>query len=233
MMMRTVKVIAAVALLGLLGSCYLPNKFDLTMQVAPDGRYAMRYDGTLTQLQFLQRIGTGELQGAKVDEYVTIYENEMRRNSGFKEVTYLGNAEYQVKFDKQGSLAEEKQFSFPVRRGVIVGLRHWTAQSAAGYMDKFKAMNHPALAALAQAGFQNEPNIMEIFGDRLPDRLRQDLKANGFWIRGTIRIWTSAKVGYNNADQVIPGNPAQYIWTIDSLDHDSPHMIMAWTPPKQ
>lgn len=102
---------------ALTASCYLPNKFELTMQVAPDGRYAVAYDGTLTQLLFLQRIGSGELQGHAIDEYVGIYENEMRRNSGFKEVTYLGNAEYQVKYEKQGSLAKEKQYSFPTRRG--------------------------------------------------------------------------------------------------------------------
>mgnify|MGYP000579936802 FL=1 len=71
----------------MLTGCYLPNKFELTMQIAPDGRYATTYDGTLTQLQFLQRIGTGDLVGNQIDEYVGIYENDLRRNSGFKEVT--------------------------------------------------------------------------------------------------------------------------------------------------
>lgn len=216
-----------------LSSCYLPNKFELTMQIAPDGRYATAYEGTLTQLQFLQRIGTGDLVGDKVDEYVGIYENDLRRNSGFKEVTYLGKAEYRVKFEKQGSLAEEKQFSFPERNGVILGLRRWTEASAEGYMSKFRATNDPALPALAAANFANEPNIMEVFGDRLPKKMRADLKANGFWVRGTIRIWTSAKVGYHNAQQVIEGNPTLYVWNIDDLEAKPPEMIMAWTPPSQ
>lgn len=224
---RPLILLAALAL----GACYLPNKFELTMQIAPDGRYAVTYDGTLTQLQFLQRIGSGDLVGGEIDEYVGIYEDEMRRNSGFKEVTYLGNAEYQVKFEKQGSLAREKQFSFPSRRGVILGLRRWTAASAADYIARFEATGHPALPALAAAGFQREPHIMEIFGDRLPAKMRRDLISNGFWVRGTIRIWTSAKVGYHNADQVVEGDPALFVWEIDDLNDPAPQIIMAWTPP--
>ncbi|MEC9267248.1 MAG: hypothetical protein VX464_14395 [Pseudomonadota bacterium] len=216
---------------ALTASCYLPNKFELTMQVAPDGRYAVAYDGTLTQLLFLQRIGSGELQGHAIDEYVGIYENEMRRNSGFKEVTYLGNAEYQVKYEKQGSLAKEKQYSFPTRRGIVLGLRRWTAESAQDYIARFEATGHPALQSLAEAGFANEPHIMELFGDRLPAKMRQDLIANGFWIQGEIRIWTAAKVGYHNANRVVEGNPSLYIWSIDDLNQPSPHMILAWTPP--
>jgi hypothetical protein len=217
----------------MLSGCYLPNKFDLTMQIASDGRYAAAYEGTLTQLQFLQRIGTGDLVGDQIDEYVGIYENDLRRNSGFKEVTYLGKAEYRVKFDKQGSLAREKQFSFPERNGVVLGLRRWTAASAEGYMKKFRATNHPAFPALAAANFANEPNIMEVFGDRLPKKMRDDLTANGFWVRGSIRIWTSAKVGYHNAQQVVEGNPTLYVWNIDSMDAQPPEMILAWTPPSQ
>ena len=215
----------------ILSACYLPNKFDLTMQIAPDGRYAIRYDGTLTELQFLQRIGSGELQGAQIDKYAGIYQAEMRRNSGFKEISYLGKAEYRVKYEKQGSLVKERQFSFPTRRGIILGLRRWTAASAADRLATFEATGHPALAALVKAGFQREPHIMELFGRRLPKKMRDDLIANGFWIRGTIRIRTGAKVGYHNADRVVPGNPSLYVWQIDDLNDRAPQMIMAWTPP--
>lgn len=231
MMKRTLRTAFLLLAAGLVASCYLPNKFELTMQIAPDGRYAISYDGTLTELQFLQRIGSGELQGDQVDEYVSIYENEMRRNSGFKEVSYLGKAEYGVKYERQGSLSREKQFSFPTRRGIILGLRRWTAESAADHIARFEAVGHPALQSMAEAGFANEPNIMELFGDRLPAQMRADLKNNGFWVQGTIRIWTSAKVGYHNAQSVVPGNPSLYIWDINDLDDPSPHMIMAWTPP--
>lgn len=223
-------VFAAFAVL-FLASCYLPNKFNMVMQIAPDGRYAASYDGTLTQLQFLQRLGSGEITGDSVDDYVGIYESEMRRNSGFQEVSYLGGAEYKVKFEKQGSLSKERQFSFPIRKGILLGLRRWTAESAAGYFQRFEALNHPALPALIQNGFQREPNIMEVFGDRLPEKIRQDLRQNGYWIKGTIRIWTSAKVGYHNAQTVVPGNPSMYVWNVTSFEDPAPQLIMAWTPP--
>ena len=231
MLIRLLRPAIAVAALCLLASCYLPNKFTMVMQVAPDGRYSASFDGTLTQLQFLQRLGTGEINSENVDQYVGIYESEMRRNTGFQEVSYIGNAEYRVKFEKQGSLARERQFSFPIRKGVLLGLRRWTPETAAGYFQRFEALNHPALPALIQNGFQREPDIMEVFGDRLPAKIRQDLRANGFWIQGTIRIWTSAKVGYHNAQTVVPGNPAMYVWEVSSLEDPAPQIIMAWTPP--
>lgn len=231
MMTRALKPLLALLLIGMTASCYLPNKFTLTMQVAPDGRYSVSYDGTLTQLQLLQRIGAGELKGAQIDEYVNIYESELRRRTGFKEVTYRGRAEYQVKFERQGSLARERQFSFPTRQGVLMGLRRWTAETAAGYMSRFEQMGHPALFSMREAGFQREPNIMEIFGDKLPQRIRADLEANGWWIQGSIRIWSDAKIGYHNAQQVVPGSPTLYIWDVNDLDTEPPHMIMAWTPP--
>lgn len=215
----------------LLAGCYLPNQFTLTMQIAPDGRYAMSYEGTLTQLPFLQRIGSGELQGDAIDEYVALYESELRRNSGFKEVTYLGKAEYQVQFERQGSLHEERQVSFPNRRGIILGLKRWSPETAQGNIDRFRQTGHPALAALAQAGFLRESHLMEVFGERLPAKMRQDLIANGFWIQGQIRIWTDAEVGYHNAQQVVPGSPTLYIWDIEDLNAAPPHMILAWTPP--
>lgn len=230
MRMKALRVISAISALCLLASCYLPNKFSLVMQVAPDGRYAVTYDGTLTQLQFLQRLGTGEITEDTVDHYVAIYESEMRRNSGFQEVSYLGNAEYQVTFEKQGNLAEERQFSFPIRKGVLLGLRRWTPETAAGYFQRFEQLNHPALPALMGSGFQQEPNVMEIFGDRLPAKVRADLQENGFWTQGTIRIWTSAKVGYHNAASVVEGNPSLYVWEVSSLEDPPPQMIMAWTP---
>jgi len=231
MMLRFLRSISILFAILALTGCYLPNKFDLTMQIAPDGRYALTYNGTLTQLQFLQRIGSGDLTGSRIDEYVGIFESDMRRDSGFKEVTYLGKAEYRVKYEKQGSLVEEKQFSFPSRKGTIVGLRHWTELTTPGYLERFRATGHPALPAMAAANFAREPHIMEIFGDRLPQKIREDLAANGYWVQGKIRIWTSAKVAYHNAQQVVEGNPSLYIWEVDDLAAQPPQMIMAWTPP--
>lgn len=231
MIKRPLRLLCTLIALGLTASCYLPNKFELTMQIAPDGRYAAAYEGTLTQLQFLARLGSKDIVGDQVDEYVTIYENEIRRNTGFKEVSYIGNAEYRVKFETQGSIAREKQFSFPSRKGTILGLRRWTADMAEDKMARYRAMRHPAMASLAAANFANEPHILEIFGDKLPQKIREDLKANGFWVRGRIRIWTSAKVGYHNAQQVVEGNPSLYIWDVVDMEGEPPEMVIAWTPP--
>lgn len=184
------------ALLALAG-CYLPDNFRVDMQVAADGRYAFVYEGDLTQLQFLQRIGTGELDGERLAEYVGIYERDLKRDSGFKEIEYLGNARYRVRYEQSGDLTETRQFSFPRRNAKFIGLR------------------------------VREDGLIELFGDKLPEAHREELLARGFNARGTVRVWAGGEVLTHNAESVTQGNPPLYQWTIRSLRDPTPNLILA------
>ncbi|MBP5858012.1 hypothetical protein KAJ83_13420 [Marivibrio halodurans] len=184
------------ALLALAG-CYLPDNFRADLQVAADGRYAFVYEGDLTQLQFLQRIGTGELDGERLAEYVGIYERDLKRDSGFKKIEYLGNARYHVRYEQSGDLTETRQFSFPRRNAKFLGLR------------------------------VREDGLIEIFGDKLPEQHREELLARGFDARGIVRVWARGEVLTHNAESVTQGSPPLYQWTIRSLRDPTPNLILA------
>jgi hypothetical protein len=190
----------AFALLLPLAGCYLPDDFTTDMQVADDGRFAFVYEGDLTQLQFLQRIGTGELTGERLAEYVGIYERDLKRDSGFKEIEYLGDARYRVRYERSGDLREFRQFSFPRRNAAFIGLRI------------------------------NEDGLIELFGDKLPKQHRDELLARGFNTRGQLRVWVRGEVLDHNAESVTDGNPPLYRWTIRSLEDPTPRLLLVPGP---
>lgn len=194
------RAVAALALLATLAGCYLPDNFRADLQVAADGRFAFVYEGELTQLQFLQRIGTGELDGERLADYVGIYERDLKRDSGFQKVEYLGNARYAVRYERQGNLAETRQFSFPRRNAKFLGLRI------------------------------REDGLIELFGDKLPAEHREELLARGFNARGTVRVWAMGEVLSHNAQSVTQGDPPLYQWTIRSLRDPTPNLILAPAP---
>lgn len=183
------------ACLLLLTGCFLPSNFNATMQIAPDGRFSFRYEGYLTQLQFLQKLGNDELDPDEIEEYVDIFANSLKRDSGFKEVTYISQAKYRVRYERRDSLARMKQFSFPERRAKLVAIKI------------------------------NEQGYIEVFGDKLPNNIKQELKNKGFKLWGNLKIWTSADVVDNNATTVTnQGSTTQYEWDIRSMDHGPPKM---------
>lgn len=187
----------AAAMVLLLTGCFLPSNFEATMQIAPDGRFAFTYKGYLTQLQFLQRIGQEELEGDEIEEYVDIYANSMKRDEGFKEVTYISQAKYRVRYQKQANLAKVRQFTFPSRQGKLIAVK------------------------------LNEQGYIEVFSGSIPASIKPELKAKGFKLWGKVKIWTSAKVQSHNADTVTPqGGNTLYEWDIRSMDHPAPEMLI-------
>ncbi len=191
------RAVAATAAVLLLTGCFLPSAFEASMQVSPDGRFSFQYEGYLTQLQLLQRIGKGELEGDQIQEYAEIYANEMKRDKGFKEVTYISQAKYRVRYSKQGNLARVRQFSFPSRRGKLMAIK------------------------------LNEQGYMQVVGGAVPANIKGELKAKGFKLWGKVKIWTAAKVVSDNADSKSrQGNMGLYEWDIRTMDHPTPQMLI-------
>jgi len=182
--------------LAALAGCYLPDDFRADMQLAPDGRFAFVYEGDLTQLQFLQRIGTGELEGERLADYVGIYERDLKRDTGFTRIEYKGDARYAVRYERSASLAKSRQFSFPRRNGAFLGVRI------------------------------NEAGLIELFGDSLPEQHRVELIDRGFQSRGVLRVWVGGEVLDHNAESVTPGSPPLYQWRFRSIADPPPRLLL-------
>ena len=191
------KKILAIFFIFLLTGCYLPNNFLLNMQISKTGKYAIEYDGTLTHLGFLQKIGRGELNKSEIKENIAKYRYDLIRDKGFKEVTYQDQGRFYTKYSFKGNIKKRKLHSFVQRRGWFISIR------------------------------KTKPGVVEIKGNKLPKRYIDELTASGFNSYGTLRVWTGAKVGFHNAENVVAGDLTLYEWFIKSLHDPLPRMILA------
>lgn len=187
--------VIAVAALLVLNGCYLPDRFELNINIDKSGKYAFVYEGDLIAFNFLRKIGQNE---AKPDdkEEIAVYVQDLKRDTGFESVDYLGQARYRVKYKRQNNILEYSNFSFVRRNGAFITLK------------------------------KGEDGLVRVEGDKPNKQYRDELTAKGFKIRGVVRLWTNARVIDHNAQQVIQGNPTQYVWDIQSFEQPTPKLTL-------
>lgn len=192
---RVTASIFGLAVLLLLSGCYLPDRFQLSMNIDKGGKYAFIYEGDLVAFNFLRKIGQGEVRADDADE-IAVYEQDLKRDSGFEEVTYLGQARYRVKYKRQSNILERGSFSFVRRNAPFMVIK------------------------------RGEDGLVRIEGDKPNKQYRDELVDKGFDTRGVVRLWTNARVLDHNAQQVIQGNPTQYVWDIQSIQQPTPKLTL-------
>ncbi len=192
---KLVRTVVVLAVLLALSGCYLPDRFQLNMNIDKSGKYAFIYEGDLIAFNFLRKIGQGEVRADDKEE-IAVYVQDLERDSAFEEVTYLGNARYRVKYKRQSNILEHPSFSFVRRNAAFMMLK------------------------------RGEDGLIRVEGDKPNKQYRDELKAKGYNIRGVVRIWTNAQVIDHNAEQVIQGNPTQYVWDIQSFEQPTPKMTL-------
>lgn len=195
---RSLRTLVLLAATLMLSSCYLPNNFTINIQITRDGDYAFEYDGSLTHLGFLQKLANRELDEAGKREYQGVYERDLKRDKGFSKVEFDDQARYLVKYRRQGNMNSHKSFSFARRNG-------WFLRIA-----------------------RTQPGVVELNGNKLPKNYIDALIDAGFDTYGTIRVWTNAEVGFENATSVQKGDGMTlYEWQISSMRNPSPRMVLA------
>lgn len=192
---KLVRPVVVLAVLLVLSGCYLPDRFQLNMNIDKSGKYAFIYEGDLVAFNFLRKIGQGEARADDKEE-IAVYVQDLERDSAFEEVTYLGNARYRVKYKRQSNILDHPSFSFVRRNAAFMMLK------------------------------RGEDGLIRVEGDKPNKRYRDELKAKGYNIRGVVRVWTNARVLDHNAEQVIQGNPTQYVWDILSFEQPTPKMTL-------
>lgn len=187
--------VLGLAMLLVLSGCYLPDRFQLNMNIDKSGKYAFIYEGDLVAFNFLRKIGQGEVRADDPDE-IAVYDQDLKRDSGFEEVTYLGQARYRVKYKRQSNILDRPSFSFVRRNAPFMVIK------------------------------RGEDGLVRVEGDKPNKQYRDELVAKGFDTRGVVRLWTNARVIDHNAQQVIQGNPTQYVWDIQSIQQPTPKMVL-------
>ncbi len=195
-LIRSGRVIGAAALCLVLTGCYLPDRFKIELTMEANGDYLYTYSGELMSYNFLKKIGQGEAT-ADDQEQIDIYANDLKRDSGFKTVTYIGNARYRVVYERRNNILENRMFSFVSRRSPFMLLK------------------------------QREDGAVEISGSRPAKQYRDELVAKGFDTRGTILIRSKMRSIEDNADESrLGGEYDLYAWVFETIEKDPPKLVL-------
>ena len=110
------KYLLVFALILILVSCFIPEKFTAKIEINNDGSYSFIYDGILTYL--FARAAAIEAPLSEEDEAeMKEYENEFKEEPEFKKVNYIGKGQFEVLYEKTGKPGEsfyffDEQYSF-------------------------------------------------------------------------------------------------------------------------
>lgn len=191
---RLVVIVLAVA--GLV-ACYVPDDFKAEVRVAANGDYAISYEGILTWVPLYSDIKAGKVPASEIPEKLAYFEDDLRRDSYFKEVKSLGKGRYRVRYERTGHFKESEQISFVRRNALILTLK-------------------PAPDGTVSIA----ANIPK--GDRM--KMVTDL---GLEITGMLRVTTAVQAIKGNADTVGTYGPfTTYDWHIGKNMMASPKIIL-------
>jgi hypothetical protein len=184
---------------ALLGSCYLPDRFEAEIRLTRDGSFGITYLGLLTYAPLFGQIARGQIDQKKADDNNQLILEQLRRDPAFKEVNALGRGRYQVRFEREGRFAGTMQMvNFPARQQAIFRIR--TTESG-----------------LVQV---NGSGQGQLYADRFTEI--------GLTSQGLLRVVTDAEVLEHNATftraSSTPGY-MQYDWRIRSFKDPPPTFI--------
>jgi hypothetical protein len=92
-----------------LWACWIPENFDVKVNINKDGSYTFIYDGTLTFALALAAAKDGKLSD-KDEAGLQKEAGDLRRDPGFKKVEYQGKGRYKVYVEKSGKPGEPLYF---------------------------------------------------------------------------------------------------------------------------
>lgn len=183
-----------------LAGCYLPSDFAADLRITPDGNYNFQYTGQLTYLPLREKLAQGGLSQAEVAEQVKAVTDDLARDKGFEEISYVDSATFHVRYKRVGNILSEKSYTF-IR------------------------INSRLLAMERRAD-----GTIDIYGDKPNTVDAQRIASSGLVMRGQLRIQTEAEVIQHNATEVVEGAAPVYIWRIDGVEKPSPRLILSTRP---
>jgi hypothetical protein len=89
--------------------CWIPEKFTARVVINKDGSYSFTYDGILTFALALAAAKEGKLS-PKDEAAFKKEEEKIRKEPGFKKVTYTGNGRYEVLVERERKQGEPTYF---------------------------------------------------------------------------------------------------------------------------
>ena len=183
-------------LLTALSGCYFPSDYEADLSIEADGKYAFRYVGELTYLPLLQKLSDEGVSKEEVQELVEAARQDLARDKSFKEVTFVRDAKFRVRYERQGDIIGEKSFNF-----VCFNARFFSILPL-------------------------EDGTVKIKGNRPPQSYVPRLNKMGLRPNGIFRVWTSAEAIDNNAAAVEGETKRVFAWIVEDMTQPSPYLVL-------
>jgi hypothetical protein len=110
-MRKKIRFLACIALSFSLAGCLIPEKFDASVTVNPDGSYRYAYDGTAVvplaaaEIRQTGALSAGDENGLKQDAEKV----NTSRIEGLRKFAYLGRGQYDISIDRQLQIGQRAE----------------------------------------------------------------------------------------------------------------------------
>jgi hypothetical protein len=191
------KRLGALALVLMLGSCYIPDQFKAELRLSRYGDFSLTYDGDLLYVPILHDYAEGKVKPEDEPARQENIKRDMARDIAFKKIEAKGKGRFAVHYERTGRLGRVELVALLRRDARILSMKSFENGAIGIVANAVKPADAQAMAKM------------------------------GIGMQGEFRITTDANVVENNASEVRPfGAFKVYIWRIDGPLAPMPKLIM-------
>lgn len=190
---RTLKALAALALVLVLSSCYLPVRYDAEIDLSRTGYYDFYFDGYLAKVQLYQDLKDNKIDRDEEAEQVQLIKDDFARDPAASEFKYYEKGHFHINYKRSGDLLKTKTMTFYRRNEYMLGL-----------------------------AYNKNTGQITMLGKSLKRDIKDRLRAAGLDSSGELRVFTDGRVVSHNATTVKPFNSKGpnyklYTWKLPNL----------------
>jgi hypothetical protein len=184
-----------------LGSCYMPIRFDAEIELSRRGYYEFFFDGYLAKVALYDGLRKREISRDEEKKQAKDIETDFRRDKSTKDFKYFKKGHFYVKWTRKGDLTKAKTVTFIRRNEQVLSI-----------------------------SYNNKTGRVSIAGRSIRRDTKRQLAEMGLNITGEIRVITDTKVISHNATGVKklpkrgPGFK-MYTWKIKNIFDRTPSLI--------
>ncbi|MBF0168127.1 MAG: hypothetical protein HQL45_10905 [Alphaproteobacteria bacterium] len=138
-------------LLPLLSSCWLPGQFEAIIKIMKNGAFAVEYKGTMDYAPLVYKIKTEGLSQEEQTKQMAVLERDLRRDSGFQEVSLMGNGRFRVRYRHDDLIEGTFLYTFVRRNAAIMKVLVGKDGRASIWIDTLSTEDAQRAAALGLA----------------------------------------------------------------------------------
>jgi len=186
-----------------LGSCYLPVRFDAEIEISKRGYYSFIFDGYIAKVPIFEGLQKRKITPEQEKKQVADVIKDLQRDVNLSELKYLNKGHFKVHWQREGDILKEKTVTFIRRNEYFVGI-----------------------------SYNKNTGRVQVSGRSLARDTKNQINDMGLGIQGEIRVITDANVVSNNATTIRkfpkkgPGYKI-YIWKIKNIFAPTPVITMA------